>query len=177
MERVLGCELRKDGARMKLLLPIDGSLASINAAKKAFKLAKKDGYTIKMISVINQDDIHNYLSNEKAVKHLDGFWTDKHVFPEYNEELFTILRNKSIELMDSILAKADVEGVPIEKEVLRGEPYKEIIKTAKIGAFDLIVIGNRGFSKIKRFFLGSVTNRVISEAPCPVLVIPAEAEE
>jgi nucleotide-binding universal stress UspA family protein len=37
-------------------------------------------------------------------------------------------------------------------------------------------MGNRGFSKIKRFFLGSVAQKVISEAPCPVLVIHTEAE-
>ena len=161
---------------MKLLLPIDGSSASINAAKKAFKIAKKEGYSIKMISVINPDDIHNYLSNEKAVKHLDGFWTDKHVFPEYNEEIFTILRNKTNEWMDSILAKADLDGVPMEKDILLGEPYKEILKTAKEEGFDLIIMGNRGFSKIKRFFVGSVTQKVVSETPCPVLVIHGEAE-
>jgi nucleotide-binding universal stress UspA family protein len=38
-------------------------------------------------------------------------------------------------------------------------------------------MGNRGFSKIKRFFVGSVAQRVISEAPCPVLVIHSDSDE
>ena len=35
-------------------------------------------------------------------------------------------------------------------------------------------MGNRGFSKVKRFFVGSVIQKVISEAPCPVLAIHYE---
>ncbi|HBV68623.1 MAG TPA: universal stress protein, partial [Clostridiales bacterium] len=42
--------------------------------------------------------------------------------------------------------------------------------------FDLIVMGNRGLPKFKRFFVGSVTQKVISEAPCPVLVIRSNFE-
>jgi len=59
---------------------------------------------------------------------------------------------------------------------LIGEPFEKIVETAKNGNYDLIVMGNRGFSKIKRFFVGSVTQRVISEAPCPVLVIRSNFE-
>ena len=58
-----------------------------------------------------------------------------------------------------------------------GEIYEKILDIAKDENFDLIVMGNRGFSKIKRFFVGSVTQKVISEAPCPVLVIHSDAED
>lgn len=56
-----------------------------------------------------------------------------------------------------------------------GEAYTTILEVAERDNVDLIVIGNRGQSRIQRFFLGSVANRVIAEAKCPVLVIHTEA--
>ncbi|HBC32472.1 MAG TPA: universal stress protein, partial [Clostridiales bacterium] len=54
-----------------------------------------------------------------------------------------------------------------------GEPYSKIIEAARNDNIDIIVMSNRGFSKVKRFFVGSVTQKVIAEAPCPVLVVNA----
>ena len=90
------------------------------------------------------------------------------------------LENKYVEnaqrLLDQIETKLDFSGTRVEKQVLIGDPFEKIVETAKNGNFDLIVMGNRGFSKIKRFFVGSVTQKVISEAPCPVLVIRSSFE-
>jgi len=79
-------------------------------------------------------------------------------------------------LLDSIISDLDFGSIKVEKEVLAGEPFEQILETAKKENFDLIVIANRGFSSIKQFFTGSVVNRVISEASCPVLVIHSEAQ-
>ena len=58
-------------------------------------------------------------------------------------------------------------------ETLLGEGHtvEEILKTAKEGEFDLIVMGARGLSTIKEIFLGSVSHGVTRHAPCPVLVV------
>jgi nucleotide-binding universal stress UspA family protein len=87
------------------------------------------------------------------------------------------MREDSVRLLDSLTEELDFGDAKIEKAVLVGEPYHMILETAKGISADLIVMGNRGFSKIKRFFVGSVTQRVISEAPCPVLVIHTEAKD
>ena len=47
----------------------------------------------------------------------------------------------------------------------------KIVETAKLESCDLIVMGSRGLGGIKEFFLGSVSDRVADEAPCPVLII------
>lgn len=161
---------------MKLLLPVDGSTASINAAKKAFEIAKKDGYSIKMIFVIKTDDFQAFKRNAKMLQQLDGTLMDKNNKLIDDEEAFKRMRWEAYNMMDSILSEADPGLVPVQKEVLLGEPFEIILKAAKEESFDLIVMGNRGFSKIKRFFVGSVTQKVISDAPCPVLVIHADAE-
>lgn len=159
---------------MKLLVPVDGSSASINAVKKSIEIAKKYDCSIKLISVVNNNNLSSLRRNESLWRQVDGS-----MILENNElamELENRIKESSFKLLDSISAMLDFSGIETEKEVLMGEPYIKIIETAKKEKFDLIVMGNRGFSKIKRFFIGSVTQRVISDAPCPVLVIHTEAE-
>lgn len=150
---------------MKILVPIDGSKASMNAVEAAVKITETKDSVIKIITVVNL----SLASNLGDIIFVRGN------IQEYDNELLKIYKKRGAELLDSVAAKYD--SVKFEKEVLTGEPYEEIIEKAKNEKIDLIVIGNRGFSKIKRFFLGSVAQRVIAEAPCPVLVIHAEAEE
>lgn len=94
-----------------------------------------------------------------------------------DDEIAVQMRRNAVELLDSIVREFNFSGIEVEKEVMLGEPYMKILEQAREGNFDLIVMGNRGFSRIKRFFLGSVTQRVIAEAACPVLVIHSEADE
>ncbi|MFN0250053.1 MAG: universal stress protein [Kofleriaceae bacterium] len=56
-------------------------------------------------------------------------------------------------------------------ELLRGDATHEIAELAKRGAFDLIVIGTHGRTGLKHVFLGSVAEKVVRHAPCPVLVV------
>jgi nucleotide-binding universal stress UspA family protein len=60
--------------------------------------------------------------------------------------------------------------------VVVGVPHKQIVKIAEDGNYELIVMGKRGFSEVERFFVGSVTQKVLSEAHCPVLVVNKEEE-
>lgn len=143
---------------MRILVPMDGSPASHNAAIKAIEIAKKDNSFVKLVNVFNVS----------AFTILDPI--------RYNK-IIADLQAESEKMLEMAADDLDVGELQIEKEFLRGRPYEEIIKLAKKENFDLIVMGNRGFSKIKRFFVGSVTQRVISEAPCPVLVVQTEAQE
>jgi nucleotide-binding universal stress UspA family protein len=51
-----------------------------------------------------------------------------------------------------------------------GNPDEVIIETARLGDFDIIVIGSRGLGR-RDFALGSVSSRVADNAPCPVLIV------
>jgi universal stress protein A len=61
-------------------------------------------------------------------------------------------------------------GVPVETLVLVGSPFSKIIDTAASQAADLIVMGTHGRTGIRHWMLGSVAERVVRLAPCPVLV-------
>lgn len=56
-------------------------------------------------------------------------------------------------------------------EIVSGNPAEEIIRLANIHAADLIVIGSRGLTGVKRILQGSVSGQVVEEAPCSVLVV------
>lgn len=158
----------------KILVPVDGSNASISAVKKAIEIGKKYNSHIKLISVVKSTENRRNTRNENLWSAVDGSIITKSV------ELEMKLENTYVEnaqtLLNQIVTKLDFSGTKVEKEILMGEPFEKIIETANNGNYDLIVMGNRGFSKVKRFFVGSVTQKVISEAPCPVLVIRSNFE-
>jgi nucleotide-binding universal stress UspA family protein len=58
-----------------------------------------------------------------------------------------------------------------ELELVTGDPAEEIIRLANIYKADLILIGSRGLTGMKRIVLGSVSTQVVEEANCSVLVV------
>lgn len=58
-----------------------------------------------------------------------------------------------------------------ELEIVTGDPAVEIIRLAHIHQADLIVIGTRGLTGLKRILSGSVSSQVVADAPCSVLVV------
>ena len=61
-----------------------------------------------------------------------------------------------------------------ELEIVTGDPAVEIVRLAHIHQADLIVIGNRGLTGLKRILEGSVSSQVVVDAPCSVLVVKPE---
>lgn len=79
-------------------------------------------------------------------------------------------RKKNVcEKLEEILTASAWEGMEVHIEV--GHPSEQIVDFAKEKNADLIVIPTHGRRGISRFMLGSVTERVIRFAPCPVLVL------
>ena len=158
---------------MKLLVPVDGSNASIGAVKKALELSKQYNFSIKLISVVAEKN-SEYRRHENAWKGVDGSVIAES--EELEKQLEKKIKENAERLLNAIISKLDFNGIRVESDVLLGEPYVKILETAKNDKIDMIVMSNRGFSKIKRFFVGSVTQKVIAEAPCPVLVVNTNFE-
>jgi len=142
----------------KILVPIDGSTASHKAAEKAIEIAQKFEGEVTFIHVITVPD---------ALSHTRYGVIMQFDFNHLEEDM----KEAGIKFLDSFVANVDCANVSCHKLVVTGEPYEEILRVAVEGDFDVIVMGRKGFSKIKRFFIGSVTQRVISDSPCPVFVV------
>ncbi len=142
----------------KILVPVDGSAASLKAAAEAFKIARKYDSEVVIFHVFIESDIDMY--NKFGV-----------VIDPAMSKMKNKLKDNENKLLDSVINNLDSSGITFKKKIVSGVAYEEILKEAAEGKYDLIVIGQRGYSKIKRFFVGSQTVRVISDAPCSVLVV------
>jgi nucleotide-binding universal stress UspA family protein len=63
------------------------------------------------------------------------------------------------------------DNVGVKTALREGNSAQEIVKTAKEGHFNLIVIGTRGTHRIRDLLMGSVTEGIIKNAPCPVMTV------
>lgn len=69
------------------------------------------------------------------------------------------------------------EGVPVETLITEGSIWREIVAQAERLPADLVVLGTHGRSGFERLVLGSVTEKLLRVAPCPVLTVPAAAPD
>ena len=84
-----------------------------------------------------------------------------------NEETIEQLRVKLLDCVpEEIRDDMDIEAI-----VSQGIPFTEIISTAKEKEIDMIVIGSHGRTGISHMMLGSVSEKVVRKAPCPVLTV------
>lgn len=75
---------------------------------------------------------------------------------------------------DLAVWKAEAERratTAVRTEVVAGEPASEILRHARTHGIDLVVVGTHGRTGLKHLVLGSVAERVVRQAPCPVLVV------
>ncbi len=79
--------------------------------------------------------------------------------------------------MDKWAAEVSARINGVEKLVVRGVPFVEIIKTAKERNADLIVIGTHGRTGINHMLFGSTAEKVVRKAPCPVLTVRIAGKE
>jgi nucleotide-binding universal stress UspA family protein len=140
---------------MKILLPVDGSKSSLNAAKYVGKLAKdlRSKCTVTLISV--HDNI--------GLGHVKQFVANS-VIDDYLREL----SEKELKAAQKAL---DAAGVKHSMVIKRGNIAHEIIALANKEKFNLIVMGSKGRSGIVDTMMGSVAQRVSNTAKQAVLLI------
>lgn len=100
----------------------------------------------------------------------DYFEVQRH-FKEERRERINELRSKLEKQLYFMLPEESRSWCTPKTTLLDGEPYKELIDYAKSQEIDMIVLGIRGHTLWEKLMVGSTTDRVIRNAPCPVLAV------
>ncbi|GGE40414.1 stress response protein NhaX [Pullulanibacillus camelliae] len=93
---------------------------------------------------------------------------DQEVFRQQKEEELRVKGENVLHVAKQILASRQAKA---HTEILEGKPEKRIVEHAEIHDYDLIVVGSRGLSGLKKLMLGSVSQKIVQDAECEVLVV------
>jgi universal stress protein A len=144
----------------KILVPLDFSAHSTQALHYAADLARRYEAKLDLVHVF---DIRIYSMP-------DGF-------PMFAAGQFDQISAELAQLLEK--AKRDVladGALAVETHMLQGTPEMEILRLATAGDFDLIVLGTHGRTGIKHLLIGSVAERIVRHASCPVFTVKAAVE-
>jgi nucleotide-binding universal stress UspA family protein len=146
------------GKFSKILVAIDGSEASWDAADYAIEMAKKDRAELIALTVIHLPLSSYGLSSAK----------NELKRPKEKEEML-----QSKDWFDKLNKRAQENKVQLKTEIINSQMSidGEIVEYAEHHSVDLIIIGTRGSSGFKKMLLGSTVSGVVTYATCPVMVV------
>jgi nucleotide-binding universal stress UspA family protein len=134
----------------EILVPTDGSEGSAHVALQAIDLAEQYGATVHVLSVV--DDSH------------------RSILPDIGGKSDS-LEEEAGKAIDRVTKMASVHGVEAVGEIREGDPAEEILDYAAEIDADAIVAGTHGRSGVERRLIGSVAERLVRHATCPVMTV------
>ncbi len=148
----------------KILVGIDGSEKSFEAAEHAIELAEK--YKSKLLLIVNILETEPWLHGEYPYS-----WGK----PEELEKVYKNQKQEIQKMLDKIKEKADKLNLNSQTHIIMTprttNPSIALVDYSEKNDIDLIVVGTRGSTGFKKLLLGSVVSGVVTYAHCPVLVI------
>jgi len=138
----------------KILCPLDFSEYSTLALRYAVAMARENEASLALC--------HSIPDLSPAMSYLEG---------NYIQTVDEMLISNSAMKLDQFVDGVVPQNLRVLKTIERGDPCDAILKNAKETGADLIVMGTHGHSGYERYFVGSVTNKVLHKSALPVLVV------
>jgi nucleotide-binding universal stress UspA family protein len=139
----------------EIMVPVDGSDSAVRAVRFAIGIAASMGVSVKLFYVMPAASVE--LVGMAGMGRADieklGQTSGERVFNRISEELGTGETGK------------------LEQAIVLGEPAEEILAYAAQHPASLVVMGRRGLSRMQSLMLGSVSDKVLRHARCPVTVV------
>lgn len=136
---------------MKVLVPVDGSQASLDAARRAAEMAEKEGAQVTLMTVA-------YFVQD--------------ILAEMPPNIQDKLEAEGRKILDQAKEIFTGKNLPVETVLEVGVvPANNIIRKAQEGKFDRIIMGATGKTGLDQVLLGSTAAKVVAQAPCEVVVV------
>ncbi|AGI48065.1 Universal stress protein UspA-related nucleotide-binding protein [Thermoplasmatales archaeon BRNA1] len=141
----------------KILLPTDGRVYTSAAIGKGIELAKISGGTITALYILDQS-VYSNMPMDAAIVNV-----------------YQTLEKEGHDAMDYVRKKAEEAGVQFEEKIVEGVPAATINSLS--ADYDIVVMGTLGRTGVSKALMGSVAEKVIEGAKCPVMVVrPSKGE-
>jgi len=140
----------------RILHPSDFTSFSRAALRKAIEMAKTNRAELLLAHVVS------------PIVPVPG---DAYISPKMYDELAGSLRASAMKQLEKLAAQVKKARVKSREFILEGSPAEEIVRFARGHRVDLIVMGTHGRAGLAKLFVGSVADRVVASASCPVLTV------
>ncbi|MEQ9407389.1 MAG: universal stress protein [Fuerstiella sp.] len=137
----------------RILVPTDFSEAGKTALKYGVAFADQFGAAVDLLHVVEPPPPGVLLSYTSM------------------DDLRRNMRRAAENEMEELHAEWDDYAFPVKRIVVEGYPFVEIIRHAKESNADLIIMGTHGRGAVAHALLGSVAEKTVRKAPCPVLTV------
>jgi nucleotide-binding universal stress UspA family protein len=135
-----------------ILLAVDGSEHALNAARMASSLANAmNSQTLRIVVAYNPIPVH--------------------LGDPYMQDAINARISETEEIIQDAVQAVGAVSAEILTEMIEGDPAETIIELAKTHNSNVIIMGSRGLGKLAGLLLGSTSQKVVSYAPCPVLIV------
>ncbi|GAA0334832.1 universal stress protein [Bacillus carboniphilus] len=165
-----------------ILVAFDGSKDSREALKMSENLTK---FSHARLTVIYVDEskpaatipvdqpfsVQSAINGNDIINHPQSYVDPVHNPEESGMKHREYSDNTSGEILSIAKSSLSPTLTEVDYEILMGNPADEIYEYAQQNNVDLIIVGNRGVSGIKKLILGSVSSQISNQSPCPVLVV------
>ncbi len=146
----------------KILVPYDFSEYADHALVLALQLAQATQAHIQLVHVIEYPTHYGMQVGGEAV-----------VADQTERVYISNLVDRTLERLETIGIDPEFGDVLVSKKALVGKPFESIAEEIAKAEADLVVMGTKGASGLKEFFVGSITEKVVRFADCPVITVPA----
>ena len=156
----------KSSSALNVLLATDGSPDAWKAVSILKELGLPPGSTITLLHVIKK---HIY----ETTQFVDRARKSQTEFSKLAKDLCRDRDSAGVRLLNDTRDALGSLSLPIQERVALGHEAEEILKAARQQTADLILMGSRGKTGLRRFLMGGVARTVSRHAPCSVLVVRA----
>jgi nucleotide-binding universal stress UspA family protein len=166
---ITGVKRKSSMSYYKILVPLDGSKLAEQALQHAVRIATPQAH-IHVISVLAEDSTSEVVSLTSAMS--DRLPLSNDQWPHTKRPGSPREMNARVKYLQEVSEWLEPAGYEVTTETLQG-PISEMILSVARRGFEVIVMASHHRTGIAKTVLGSVAEAVLSEAPCPVMILPA----